>query len=244
MREQAVFGKRHLVVETIAEQIRRGELAKGQRLDGEHRLAEEFDVSRGTIRQALSELQRRRLITTQTGIGSFVTFDGHALDQRLGWAQALADVGTDISTSVLDISPIAVSEIPELPDGVPVADAIAVRRVRWTKDTDGTRHILSFECSSVPAVGILKDLPTTGLIEGSLWTSLKAENLVATQGEQRVGVHSLTEREATFLQREPGTSFLRTIRTSYAADGAFVEHVVALLDPERFTLSLTFGDQL
>ncbi|MBT2539107.1 hypothetical protein J7I79_23950 [Arthrobacter sp. ISL-69] len=42
-------------------------------------------MSRGTIRQALGELQRRRLISIRSGIGSFVTFDGHALDRRLGW---------------------------------------------------------------------------------------------------------------------------------------------------------------
>lgn len=237
-----MYGKRDLVVETIAEQIHRGEFSHGQRLDGEHRLAQEFDVSRGTIRQALSELQRRRLIATRSGIGSFVTFDGHPLDQRGGWAQALADAGSDLATSVLDIAPVDRASIPGLPGEVDLDEAVAVRRVRSAELEDGSRRVLSFECASIPATGALRDLPTTGLTDGSLWTTLRAEGLVAATGEQRVDVHTLDEREAAILGRDAGTAFLRTVRTSFTSDGRFVEHVVSLLDPERFTLHLTFGD--
>lgn len=242
MTSQVMYGKRDLVVETLAEQIRRGEFAHGQRLDGEHRLAQEFDVSRGTIRQALGELQRRRLIATRTGIGSFVTFDGHPLDQRGGWAQALADAGSDLTTSVLDIAPVDRASIPGLPDDVDLDEAVAVRRVRSAQQPDGTQRVLSFECASIPATGALRDLPTTGLTDGSLWTTLQAEGLVGTTGEQRVDVHALDEREAGILGREPGTAFLRTVRTSFTSDGRFVEHVVSLLDPARFTLRLSFGE--
>lgn len=242
MSEQLTFGKRQLVVETLAARIRRGEFTRGQRLGGEHELAKEFNVSRGTVRQALSELQHRNFITTQSGIGSFVTFDGHALDQRLGWAQALAGVGTPVQTSVLEIAPIAVADIPELPDDVPLSDAIVVRRVRWTQASNGPR-MLSFECASIPAVGSLRDLPSTGLKNNSLWASLSVEGFVATRGKQTVDVHTLDEREAEILERKVGTAFLRSIRTSYGADGRFVEHVVSLLDPDRFTLTLAFGGE-
>ncbi|MFF2299291.1 GntR family transcriptional regulator [Arthrobacter sp. NPDC058127] len=238
-----VFSKRELVVEKLANQIRRGEIVPGQRLDGEHRLAEEFDVSRGTIRQALGELQRRRLISIRSGIGSFVTFDGHALDQRLGWAQALAETGSNVTTRVLSIEAISGANIPELPDEVTLAEAIAVRRVRTTSGEDGSQMAVSFECSSVPAIGSLRDLPNQGLKDGSLWASLRAEGLIATNGQQSVDVHALDEREAAILGRPAGTSFLRTVRTSFNADGQFVEHVLSLLDPAHFTLKLTFGDE-
>ncbi|MCQ6272288.1 GntR family transcriptional regulator [Pseudarthrobacter sp. R1] len=238
-----VFSKRKLIVEKLANQIRRGEIGPGQRLDGEHRLAEEFDVSRGTIRQALGELQRRRLISIQSGIGSFVTYDGHALDQRLGWAQALAEVGSKVTTRVLSIEPISGSQVPGLPDDVALDEAIAVRRVRTTPGEGGAEVAVSFECASVPAVGSLRDLPIRGLKDDSLWASLREEGLIATNGQQSVDVHQLDEREASILGRPVGSSFLRTVRTSYDSDGQFVEHVLSLLDPSHFTLKLTFGDE-
>lgn len=238
-----VFSKRELIVEKLANQIRRGEISPGQRLEGEHRLAEEFDVSRGTIRQALGELQRRRLISIQSGIGSFVTYDGHALDQRLGWAQALAEAGSKVTTHVLGIERISGSQIPGLPDGVSLDEAMAVRRVRMTSGEDGEEVAVSFECASVPAIGSLQELPVKGLKDGSLWASLRDEGLVAANGQQTVDVHELDEREASILKRPVGSSFLRTVRTSFSADGQFVEHVLSLLDPNHFTLKLTFGDE-
>ena len=240
-----VRGKRQLVVETLAERIARGAFRPGERLDGEHRLAEEFAVSRGTIRQALGELQRRNLISTQSGLGSFVTFDGHALDQRLGWAHALAQTGVEVTTTVLGIEPVAATAVPGLPAsaGAGTDQLIAVRRVRTTPAGDAPARVLSFECASVPAVGTLRDLPTSGLRDGSLSASLRAEGLVAGRGEQSVDVRELDAREAGITGRPVGTPFLRSVRTSFDAQGRFVEHVVSLLDPAHFRLQLAFGAQ-
>ena len=47
-------------------EILSGELARGERLPGEHALASRFEVSRATVRQALAELQRRGYIATSS----------------------------------------------------------------------------------------------------------------------------------------------------------------------------------
>lgn len=64
----------------IAEQIARfiknrvqfGTYAPGARLPGELALAEEFEVSRGTIRKALGALEQEGLIARRQGLGTFV----------------------------------------------------------------------------------------------------------------------------------------------------------------------------
>lgn len=235
-------GKRRTIVDTLARRIHDGQYAPGARLEGELRLAEEFGVSRSTVRQALSELQHRRLIATETGRGSFVIFDGHHLDQTRGWAQSLAAIGSEVSTRVLSIEPVGREEVPLLAETVELAGGIAIRRVRSLHGEQGEPSPISFECATVPALGSLADLPATGLVEDSLSTTLQRAGLAPERGTQRADVHSLDAREADILQREEGTAFLRTARTSFAADGRFVEHVVSLLDPRHFTLALTFGD--
>ncbi|WP_285773852.1 GntR family transcriptional regulator [Microtetraspora sp. NBRC 13810] len=59
--------KHRQIASELAERIRRGEIGNRDRLPGELELAEEFSVSRGTVRQALATLQQNGLIETSTG---------------------------------------------------------------------------------------------------------------------------------------------------------------------------------
>src|SRR5258708_23048910 len=78
------------IADSLTNRIRRGEIGKGSRLPGELDLAETYEVSRSTIRQALAELQHAGLIEPWTGARSFVRYDGAYLDDQIGWAEALA----------------------------------------------------------------------------------------------------------------------------------------------------------
>lgn len=68
---QRVFGVLH-------QRIRTGVYAAGQRLNTEQELADEFGVSKATIRQAVGELVQRGLVSRQQGRGTFVTEDALA----------------------------------------------------------------------------------------------------------------------------------------------------------------------
>lgn len=238
---QASPGKRQQIVDTLTRRIRDGHYSPGEKLDGELRLAAEFDVSRGTVRQALNELQHQRLIATETGRGSFVIFDGHQLSQERGWAQSLAATGREVTVAVLGFERVQRSDVPLLPADVEMEQGIAIRRVRILRSDDSAAPI-SFECSVVPADGRLSRLPETGLVAGSISRTMADAGYVPVRGTQRADVHSLDEREARILHRDAGTAFLRTARTSFTDDGRFAEHVVSLLDPGHFTLALNFGD--
>ncbi|MEU6128228.1 GntR family transcriptional regulator [Saccharopolyspora sp. NPDC047091] len=242
MYKQVSPGKRQQIVDTLAQRIRDGHYRLGEKLDGELRLAEEFEVSRGTVRQALNELQHLRLIATESGRGSFVIFNGHQLSQDRGWAQSLADSGSEITVAVLGLERVERADVPLLPPEVRLERGIAIRRVRILRSADGVEPI-SFECSTVPAEGTLGQLPETGLVKGSISQTLAQAGYLLTRGTQRADVHWLDEREAGILHRETGSAFLRTARTSFTDDGRFAEHVVSLLDPRYFTLALNFGDQ-
>ncbi|MFC5328191.1 GntR family transcriptional regulator [Brachybacterium fresconis] len=239
MSKHPARGKRERIVATLSERIYDGRYAPGARLAGENELAREFGVSRGTIRQALADLQRQRLIATRSGLGSFVSFDGHRLGR--GWARSMTEAGLDVSTRVLGIEPVERSMVPELPTEVSLDQGIAVRRVRSVLE-DGRPCPISFECSTVPAVAGLVDLPGQGLPEGSLANALADAGLISDHGTQQVDVRPLDAREASILGRDVGTSFLRSVRTSFDVTGTFVEHVISLLDPRHFRLTLTFGE--
>ncbi|WP_420363247.1 GntR family transcriptional regulator [Curtobacterium aetherium] len=231
-----VSPKRRLVADALRDAIATGRYATGQRLPGEHDLAERFAVSRGTVRAALADLADEEYIAIHGGIGSVVTFDGAALDPRSGWARSLEATGTEVAVRVLRIAAVSAPALAaEL--GLVDADFVAVDRVRHVVGGPD----ISLERSLVPPVGRLARAVDEGLVDGSLTATIAETGLVPALAEQWVDVLPLTEEDAALLHRTAGEPFLHSRRVSRTADGTFVEAVDSLLDPSRFRIHMTFG---
>lgn len=223
------FGKRNRLVDELTAQITSGHFAHGDRLPGENDLARRYSVSRGTVRGALADLQYRGLITTQTGVGSFVTFDDVESGRLTGWAKAFERGGVAIETELLGIERVSDTELTRR---YGLARVTGVRRLR----RDPRTGPVSLETAYVP----LPDLSEHGLLGGSLTKTLRAAGLRAAGGEQWISTAKLDTASAALLEREPGELFLRATRSTVDANGGLVEHVVSLLDPARFRFHLTF----
>ncbi|MEU8032644.1 GntR family transcriptional regulator [Streptomyces sp. NPDC049099] len=229
--------KHQRISRILAREIRGGSRPAGRRLPGEHALAQRFGVSRTTIRAALAELSEEGLITTRTGKGSYVLFDGRPLDDRLGWARAVAVPRVDTTVRTLAVRETRDAALAaEL--GLEKDVFVCVERTRELA-SDGT--VVSYERSFLPPVPVIRELPARGLAQEPLTELLLRAGLRADHGEQRISGQPVDAREAQLLRRTPGDWFLQTRRTGRAADGAFVEHVVMLLDPGHFRLTLAFG---
>ncbi len=61
------------IVLIVEKRIRDGSYSPGDRLPAESKLAQEFGVSRGTIQNALSKLERKGIIMRRHGSGTFIT---------------------------------------------------------------------------------------------------------------------------------------------------------------------------
>ncbi|AMS13436.1 MULTISPECIES: GntR family transcriptional regulator [Pseudomonas] len=230
------FDKKKRVVDELIRRIESGLMEDGFLLPGEHQLAQEFSVSRGTLREALAELKRRNYIATQSGVGSIVTYDGVVLDQQSGWAQALADTGALINTELLRLEAV---QRPDLLSRFGTDQFIALDRRR--RSTDGT--VVSLERSLMPATGGLESLPRVGLIDDSLTITLAAYGYIGERGDQWIGAEPLNEEQAHLLGRPVGSVFLKALRTTYDRRGRFMEQVESFLDPVHFRLHLQFGAQ-
>ena len=228
--------KHERVAAVLAREIKSGIVRRGAQLPGEVELARRFSVSRNTVRAALAVLAEDELITTRTGKGSFVLFDGRPLDGRLGWTHALSEQGVETRMRTVRIE---LAEDPDLAErlGLDSPDVIVIERVRQL--TDGTA--ISLERSRIPALESLHGLPERGLDNGSISTTLNRAGLYLDPCEQRLRGRPLSPLEAELLGRPDGTWFLHTTRTSWTADDRFAEYADELLDPEHYELSLSYG---
>ncbi|RLB77051.1 MAG: hypothetical protein DRH06_04665 [Deltaproteobacteria bacterium] len=79
------------VVDTVLENLSDLELSEGDRLPSERNLAEKCSISRSSVRNALKELQSRRVLAVKQGSGYFVSSD-FALQQALGGEDSEWDI--------------------------------------------------------------------------------------------------------------------------------------------------------
>lgn len=67
------------VAAQIEEMVASGQLQTGRRLPSERRLAELLGVSRGSVREAITELEVKGLVTRRPGIGTHIRRPSHSL---------------------------------------------------------------------------------------------------------------------------------------------------------------------
>jgi GntR family transcriptional regulator len=102
--------KYYEVKERIEAMIHRGEFPVGSQLPSEPELAETFNVSRGTIRQALGELARDAIVARRSGSGTFVIRKPTKKAQLVSFRKQVRAAGMVPTTQVLAREQIMASE--------------------------------------------------------------------------------------------------------------------------------------
>lgn len=116
--------------ELLHEKIRNGELKPGDRLDSVEHLAEQLQVSRSAVREALSALKAMGLIEIKQGSGTFVK---ELSDQQLDFP---------LSSSMLN-NLQSVSHLLELRKIIEVGTVASATRNRTSQDLERLEQILN-----------------------------------------------------------------------------------------------------
>lgn len=117
----------------------------GDRLPGERKLAEEWKVSRPTVREAIRELENRGIVRVEVGKGTFVTDYVEGMQLNIHLAQKnfleLFEIKTVLERYSLEkaIGNITEDKLKELEDMAIQMDAIAARGV-MPKEMDHQFH--------------------------------------------------------------------------------------------------------
>src|SRR4249919_3939802 len=160
------------VRDELAGRITSGAIPPGSRLPPEPQLAEDFGVSRATLREALRSLEEDGFVTRRRGAGTFATHRPRLrnnLDVNFGVTEAIRASGMEPGT--------AETKVEVAPAGPPEAQALDIAAgdpvvtVERVRTADGRRVVFSRDVVSQALVG---DDALEGLDDGSVYDLLES----------------------------------------------------------------------
>jgi GntR family transcriptional regulator len=206
------------VKENLRERILDGSYPAHARLPAESELSTIFGVSRITVRQALSDLQKEGVIFKIPGKGTFVAKPKafQQLTQLEGFGEAMSRMGYEIYNQVTSHKIIAapphVAQQLKLPPGSEVTE---IKRVRHLN-----REPVSLEVTYLPP-DIGERLLREDLASRDIFLILENDYGIALgRADLQVDAILVDETLAHALRVEQGSAVLRIERLTHRADGA------------------------
>ncbi len=215
-------GPQYLILrDQMALNIELGKLPAGTRLPSERKLQSDSGAARGTVREALFQLEAEGLIYRRDRSGWYVSPPAVTYDPTrwYGFMTYVAEQGRTPSTETL--SKTLVPATAALADIFRIAPGTQLYDIRRRRSVDG-RPVLVETIYIDPA-------RAPGLIDHSLddsITKILSTSYDLTVARNRVDMCpcALVKQAADALGVKPGTPGLLVVRTSLSADGRVVEY--------------------
>jgi phosphonate metabolism transcriptional regulator PhnF len=221
MRRRTEVPKWAQIEETLADQIGSGDLRVGDRLPAERDLCDRWDVSRGTIRQALDALAARGLVERGVGRGTFVA--AGKVEVRLhdvaGFTEQMARAGVQAHARVLRAGVRSAPEQVAAALGIDVGAAVVrIERLRLAG-----RLALTLEDTWIPSERFpgIEELDLRGSVYALMRDLYGHEPARVVETLEPVVAQ---RHSAELLGVAPGSALMLVERTAFDADNVPVEY--------------------
>lgn len=224
--------------ELILNKIVNGEYAVLSQIPSENEFAEQFGVSRITVRQALNQLQLEGYIFKVPGKGTFVskpkTFQN--ISSLQGFAEAMSSAGHEILNRVIsaELKQIPMYVVPKLK--LPVkANVYEIQRVRLLN-----RQPVSYELTYLPEhIGLKLKEKAIDLRTTDIFKALEQEcDIPLGHADLSIDATVADEELAALLQVEIGTPVLRVERLTHDANGQPIDYEYLYFSGDTFQYRL------
>lgn len=221
------------VRDLMIERIGSGAWKPGSLLPNEFRLAEEFRVSQGTVRKALSEMEAQKLVVRRQGRGTFVA--EHSREASLFHFFRFVDAKgvKEWPTSVIveqkaRCATRQQAAALELPARAPVYQILRLRHL------GGKPVILERIAVSAALFGGLA-LPIGKVLHDELYVLYQEEfGITITRAEETLRAVAAEEADATHLGIAAGTPLLEVFRVARDLHGRAVELRIGRCDTTHY----------
>jgi GntR family transcriptional regulator len=220
----------------LRDRILSGAYGYGEKLPPEVELADYHDVSRVTIRRALGELARERLIERRRSAGTRVVYrpaPAPMVADISGVLSNLAEMGRRSAVKLLEFGYVR-AEGP-VAQALGVASDQTLQRAVRVRSVDGVpfSYLTTHVPEGVAVTFTERELGTRPLLELLERAGVKVE-----RARQRIGAGLATPAVARALDVRPGSPLIELVRVVRDQSGRGVEHLHALYRPDRYAFEM------
>jgi GntR family transcriptional regulator len=225
----------------IQDAVAAGRIRTDEALPSERDLARQLGISRVTVRKALSGLVEKGILVQRWGSGTFLASPMH-VEQPLSRLSSFTDDmqarGMEPGAQIIDRSHGPSSPKESMALGLSPGEPVSrLQRLRLAGGIP-----MAIEHAVVPA----RFLPDPYLVEGSLYTALRARGHAPRRALQRLHAVLLSDEQAKLLDVPPAGAALYIERRSFLEGGEAVEFTASYYrgDAYDFVAELSIGDGL
>lgn len=206
----------------LIEQLAAGDYQPGDRLPSETKLAEQYGVTRMTVRQAVDGLVDDGLVVRRQGAGTFasdIARSGRPLNRLSSFSEDLSRAGHRVESSVLAQAAVeAPEDVREALGLEPASQTVMLERLRSVDGRPVSVAIVWLPLRLVPA------LVREPMESRSLYEVLESKyGLRPVRAQQRITAVSADDRLARALQVKKGAPLVAVQRLTFAEDNQPLE---------------------
>jgi DNA-binding GntR family transcriptional regulator len=223
----------------IETEIRTGNLASGDRLENEVKIAEELGLSRPTVRAAFSYLVDKGLVLRRRGQGTVVTKGKVSRSVKLtSLFDDLAEAGKSPTTKVIHNEVVKASDLVKR--ALELADDQFVIYLERLRFGDGEPIALMHNYIPTSLVTMSNEM----LEQHGFYELLRAGGVFPDHATQRISAKNSSTNESQLLDEPRGTALLTMERTTFDATGRAIEFGQHVYRASRYALvsAVTIGE--
>ncbi|HLJ35308.1 MAG TPA: GntR family transcriptional regulator [Ktedonobacteraceae bacterium] len=226
--------------EELKKQIRAGHLAPHTAIPSEPELVSNYQVSRATVRQALTELVHEGLLYRQHGKGTFVCEPRVQQTQNRSTLISLSDDlrqrGKKPGGLLIKSELVRGSEL--IRQQLRLIDSEQAVRFERLRTADGTPIACEVDYLPYPRANSIYERAQE-IAEGSLYALMSAEGLSPYIAEQLLNGDRATPYEAELLRVEPDAPGIRFVATTFDQTGSPVAYTESFFPGARHAFQVT-----
>lgn len=220
--------------DAIKKEIDGGIWEIGQRLPSERDLADDYEVSRMTLRQAITLLVEEGILERRVGSGTYVA--SHRVQEKMRGTTSFTEIvrsqGKSPSSQVVSYQrkPANDTEIQQLQ--LKASDyVVRMERVRYADNVP-----LVFEVASIPEK-LIREFKREDITE-HFFQTLTDNGYEIGKSQQTIYAKNASERVANYLKVPKNHAVLALTQVSYFTDGRPFEYVHSQYVGDRFEFYL------
>jgi len=215
----------------IIQKIESGEYPRDSKIPSEQELCEQYDISRPTVRQAISELTNNGYLYKVKGRGTFVAAQKTSVDIRdySGFTDSILDSAEPGKRNIVSIDAVdadscgRLSGVFKSPSGH--SNKVEIAEVKYLLIHDN--HVLSFNVSYIPMAlfpNIIEDIkadkPSHEILKGKY-------PLLPVRTKSKLEVVFTDQSDAQYLQVQTGVPLIKIENTLFSKNGQIVEFIIS-----------------